>query len=193
MDVTDASGDSSATLSHSLLLLLAESLPLSLPVAAAARSPPPPFLFFFPWNPFHIIKDTQMKWTLRKSGFQRWRAEEGGGVRGVGRQAGGGGGGGAGEANSPPLPHLHPPLNGGPPWRKAEWSGSAAPINIISVINIKSALLCFAAGSGPRRLGGPLRPPSVLVSFLTYFLLTPPPIHPHPPSTIKPADHNLLW
>lgn len=40
--------------------------------------PPPPFLFF-PWNPFHIIKDTQMKWTLRKSGFQQGGGCGGGG------------------------------------------------------------------------------------------------------------------
>lgn len=64
---TDAAADRSATRTESLLLL-PESLPLS---PLLASSPPPPFLFFFPWNPFHIIKDTQMKWTLRKSGFQR--------------------------------------------------------------------------------------------------------------------------
>lgn len=51
----------------------------SLVLLSFCQCPPlPPFLFF-PWNPFHIIKDTQMKWTLRKSGFQQGRGCGGGG------------------------------------------------------------------------------------------------------------------
>ncbi|RCU35031.1 hypothetical protein DVA76_18380, partial [Acinetobacter baumannii] len=44
---------------------------LSLFYLSFCQCPPPPPFLFFPWNPFHIIKDTQMKWTLRKSGFQQ--------------------------------------------------------------------------------------------------------------------------
>lgn len=45
---------------------------------------------------------------------------------------------------------LGPTLEGGRVALAPVW------INIISVINIKSALLCFASGSGPRQLEGPV-------------------------------------
>lgn len=127
---------------------------------------------FFPWNPFHIIKDTQMKWTLRKSGFQ---------------QGGGCGGGGGWEAESwewgigcsrsaPPSRQWGPTLKGGRLALAPVW------INIISVINIKSTLLCFASGTGPRQLEGPVLTDS-------RFLPSSPP---HPSLAIY-RDHNLLW
>lgn len=79
---------------------------LSLSYCSFCLCPPPPPFLSFPWNPFPIIKDTQMKWTLRKSGFQ-----QGGGGRG-----GGGRGGweaeswkwGIGSSRNPPVPLLLP-------------------------------------------------------------------------------------
>lgn len=55
---------------------------LSLPYLSFCQCPPPPPFLSFPWNPFPIIKDTQMKSTLRKSGFQQWGGGIGGGGRG---------------------------------------------------------------------------------------------------------------
>ncbi|KAK9960941.1 hypothetical protein ABG768_008771 [Culter alburnus] len=34
-------------------------------------TPRPPQFLPFPWNPFHVIKDTQMKWPHWRSGFQQ--------------------------------------------------------------------------------------------------------------------------
>ncbi len=119
---------------------------------ALRQCPPPPPVLFFPWNPFHIIKDTQMKWTLRKSGFQ-----QGGGC--------GGGGGweaqswkwGIGSSRSTPPHYLPPsPSRWGPTLEEGRVALAPVRINIISVINIKSTLLCFASGSGPRQLEGPV-------------------------------------
>lgn len=56
---------------------LVSPLPSQHPNPFDQCSPPSSFLCF-PWNPFHIIKDTQMKWTLRKSGFQQGRGCGGG-------------------------------------------------------------------------------------------------------------------
>lgn len=47
---------------------------------------------------------------------------------------------------------LPPSLDGGPPWRGGRVALAPVRINIISVINIKSTLLCFASGSEPRQL-----------------------------------------
>lgn len=55
-------------------------------------------------------------------------------------------------------------------------------INIISVINIKSALLCFASGSGPKAARGPCTDRRPFPSFLST-----------PPSLAIYWDHNLLW
>lgn len=54
------------TLSRSLHSLSFSLSPLSLSLSIL-------FCLFilFRWNPFHIIKDSQMKWPLRKSGFQQ--------------------------------------------------------------------------------------------------------------------------
>lgn len=58
------------------------TLSLSFSCCSFFLGPPlSPFLSF-PWNPFPIIKDTQMKWTLRKSGFQQGGRGIGGGGRG---------------------------------------------------------------------------------------------------------------
>lgn len=44
----------------------------------------------------------------------------------------------------------------GPTLKEGRVALAPVRINIISVINIKSALLCFASGSGPRQLEGPV-------------------------------------
>lgn len=137
----------------------ATPLPLSLFYLSFCQCPPPPPFLFSPWNPFHIIKDTQMKWTLRKSGFQ-----QGGGCRG--------GGGweaeswGIGSSRSTPPRYLPPSLllDGGPPWREAEWLwpqyGSISSPLLISKAHY--FVLRLAAGQGS---SGALSRPTA-VSFL---------------------------
>lgn len=49
-----------------------------------------------------------------------------------------------------------PPSQWGPTLEEGRVALAPVRINIISVINIKSALLCFASGSGPRQLEGPV-------------------------------------
>lgn len=49
-----------------------------------------------------------------------------------------------------------PPSQWGPTLEGGGVGLAPARINIISVINIKSALLCFASGGGPRQLEGPV-------------------------------------
>lgn len=99
----------------------ATPLPLALLFLFFCQYPPPPPFLFFPWNPFHIIKDTQMKWTLRKSGFQQGGCGGGGGWEAASWECG------IGSSRSTPphcLPHSLPhgsPLDGSPPWSKAEW------------------------------------------------------------------------
>lgn len=124
-----------------------------------------------------------MKWTLRKSGFQQW----GGGM-------GGGRGGweaeswkwGIGSSRSTPSLLLPPPPSH-PQWEPMLENGrvALAPawINIIYVINIKITLLCFASGSGPRQLKGPVPTDGC---FLPCFRSAP-------PSLAIYRDHNLLW
>lgn len=55
-------------------------------------------------------------------------------------------------------PHSIPPSPSqwGPTLEGGRVALAPARINIISVINIKSALLCFASGGGPRQLEGPV-------------------------------------
>lgn len=112
-------------------------------------SPPSPFLFF-PWNPFPIIKDTQMKWTLKKSGFQQGRGNGGGGWEAESWKWC------IGTSRSAPPCYLASsfllPL--GPTLKGSEVPLATARINIISVINIKSTLLCFASGGWPTHLEG---------------------------------------
>lgn len=74
-----------------------------------------------------------------------------------------------------------PPSQWGPTLEGGRVARAPARINIISVINIKSALLCFASGNGPRQLEGCTdRWP--FPSFLST-----------PPSLAIYRDHNLLW
>lgn len=102
--------------------------------------PTPSFLpfFSFPWNPFHVIKDTQIKWPHWRSGFQQ-------------------------ESRS--ALSIRPRAVLG--WL-AEGSATAR-INIISVINIKSALLCFAPGSVPKLWGPVRRSPWPFTKPIIYF------------------------
>lgn len=68
---------------------------------------------------------------------------------------------GIGSSRSTPpryLPPSFPPPTSrwGPTLEGGRVALAPVRINIISVINIKSALLCFASGSGPRKLEGPV-------------------------------------
>lgn len=120
---------------------------------------------------------------------EKWLSAWGGGIGG-----GGGRGGweaeswkwGIGSSKSTPcllLPLFHPSPSGSPCWRKAEWRMALVRINIIYVINIKITLLCFASGSWPRQLKGPVPTDGC---FLPSFLSAP-------PSLAIYRDHNLLW
>lgn len=124
---------------------------LALVLLSFCQCPPlPPFLFF-PWNPFHIIKDTQMKWTLRKSGFQQGRGCGGGGWEAESWEWG------IGSSRSSPPCYLPPSFcfsTGAHPEGRQRVPLAPVRINIISVINIKSTLLCFASGCGPTQLKG---------------------------------------
>lgn len=138
------------TLSRSLHSLSFSLSPLSLSLSIL-------FCLFilFRWNPFHIIKDSQMKWPLRKSGFQqeeRGREQE--------------------------REWFKEPSYPGPTPGEAASVCSALvsrQINIISVINIKSALLCFVSGHTPE--------PSERASYGRQ--------QPFPLAIYQ--DHNLLW
>lgn len=118
-DETDTAADRIVDLTQKMEAQSHPSTSLSLFYLSFCQCPPPPPFLFFPWNPFHIIKDTQMKWTLRKSGFQ-----QGGGCRGGGWEAESWEWG-IGSSRSTPTrylpPSLLPLLDVGPPWREAEW------------------------------------------------------------------------
>lgn len=60
------------------------------------------------------------------------------------------------EHPSPLPPSLLPLSRWGPALEGGRVALAPVRINIISVINIKSALLCFASGSGPMQLEGPV-------------------------------------
>lgn len=119
-----------------------------------------------------------MKWTLRKSGFEgRW-APGGGWMRG--REPGNGV---LAPQRSPLLFTYLPPS---PSHRNLLKSGRVAlattQINIISIINIKSTLLCFASGTKPNVARRPCPDRLPFPSFLS-----------SPPSLAIYRDHNLLW
>lgn len=57
----------------------------------------------------------------------------------------------------------------GPNSDSAPWGSASTPINIISVINIKSILLCFASGGVPKHQGPACRSP--LAIYQAYNLL----------------------
>lgn len=109
----------------------------SLPRALSSLHPNPQFLPF-QRNPFHVIKDTQMKWPTGVVAFSRK----------------------SGSAS-----RISPRAALG--WL-AEGSATAR-INIISVINIKSALLCFASGRAPKLWGPGRRSPWPFTKPIIYF------------------------
>lgn len=57
----------------------------------------------------------------------------------------------------------------GPHSHSAPWDSASVPINIISLINIKSILLCFVSGGEPKLQGPACRSP--LAIYQAYNLL----------------------
>lgn len=114
--------------------------------------------------------DPQEKWLWAKmSSWRRWMRgrESGNGLLAL--------------LTSPLLFYLPPPLQR-PTLKAARVAMAPGPINIISVINIKSILLCFASGTEPSLTR---RPCPNRLPFPSFF--------PTPPFLAIYQDHNLLW